>query len=96
MGTFFRQHAALLLILVVPHLAARPRDELEQVQAALLQDVAEALLVPADHRVVVPHVTEQLLLGVIDQLVERLVVQPAPEPAVRAVVNPNCLHFCTL
>ena len=83
----------LLLVLIVPNLPARLRDELVQAQVTLLQHSAKVVEMALHHLVVVAHVPEQDLLRVVQQLVDPVVEQLAPETLMLRLLTPHRLHF---
>ena len=86
---FFRllNGSCLLVVLRVPTLVVRLRDQLVQVQPPLLEDVAQPLLVVLDEVVCEAQLPQ--VIAVRDDPVDVLVKQTAPEPGVRGIVLPH-------
>ena len=84
----------LLIVLVVPHLAVRTRDELVDVRVVLGPDVPEPLLVGLREVVAV---SEHPEVGyVLHVRLGPLPHEALPEPLMRCIVLPHCMHAFTL
>ena len=82
---------ALLLVLLVPALPMAPRDELVQIDPALVENVPAPAVPPLDFVVIVAQPLEPVL-GV-NELVDATVEQFPKEFRLRRVVCPHLLHF---